>query len=196
MAMKELFFLLCTASAASLWLPATAQSRTDPEDLRVEQRLAETIGLERLPSAPSQADARNVSSLLQMGTGNRGDITQNNTGVLANSAFVEQAGLSNQLSFTQTGEGNSARITQDGDRNELNVNLTGDRNEMKLVQDGDDNKINSTVVGDSRKYEVMQIGNNHTLNQLESTPLAPRGYSVEMRGNGIQLTIEQGRVLP
>jgi minor curlin subunit len=175
-----------------------AQGRNASEAATTEQRLAEEIGLERLlpATAPRAQDARNVAVLLQEGTGNRSMIGQTNFGSIANEAFVQQVGAYNTSDLMQTGSGNRTTVAQRGRSNRFTMDLTGTNNEMTVLQEGNNNRVESTVISDSRRYTITQSGSNNVLNQVETAPLAPKGYSVEMRGNGIQLTIEQGRVFP
>jgi minor curlin subunit len=193
-------FLVCaTALLLTGPLTALAQSRSISEAPSTEQRLAEEIGLERLlPDATAlrSQDARNVSILIQEGTGNRSTLQQTNSGALANSIYVQQVGFYNEAELTQTGSGNRTTVGQQGTANRVESELLGSNNELTVMQDGNNNQVASTVLNDNRRYTITQTGTNNVLNQVESSPAAPQGYTVEMRGNGIRMTIEQGRAIP
>ncbi|AYA35931.1 hypothetical protein D3Y59_02010 [Hymenobacter oligotrophus] len=174
--------------------PAWAQQRPESESARAEQRLAEEIGLERVPvTAPNPANANNVATLLQQGVGNQAQSIQTNPGVLSNLAYIRQVGASNEAQLSQTGSGNRTTVRQQGNRNRFAGSVVGDENEIEVVQQGSRNVVNSEVVNDGRQYTILQQGNNNQLNQVETSPASPKGYTVEMRGNGINITIEQGK---
>ena len=78
----------------------------------------------------------------------------------------------------------------------LNTIQFGNNNTMKITQKGDYNTVEGKIRENNRKYEITQYGSENKLIQVESTMQAPMGYNVEMRGRGINLTIEQGKVLP
>lgn len=217
--MKRTSFFALTGALALATVVAQAQQRTPSEAATAEQRLAEDLGLERLPNgAPAASDLRNASTLLQTGNGNTARLDQqglatpvnqaymaqvgtanvlgvNQTGS-GNSAYVSQNGSGNQLDFTQDGRGNSSTLTQRGSANQLKGMVDGNNNEVNIRQDGSNNVVNSEIREDRRTYNITQQGYGNTLNQVESTSQTPQGYNVEMRGNGIRLTIEQSRVIP
>ena len=168
---------------------------------------------------------QNVTGLLQNGTGNTARIDQQNLATLANQAYVVQIGEANVLNtiqfgnnnrlfanqigngnragYTQDGQNNSTTITQNGSQNkvqgvqgEADLLLEGNNNNMKITQKGDYNTVEGKIRENNRKYEITQYGSENKLIQVESTMQAPMGYNVEMRGRGINLTIEQGKVLP
>jgi minor curlin subunit len=205
---------------------AQAQSRTPSEAATAEQRLAEDVGLERLPNAlPAGTTFRNVSALQQTGSNNTATISQQNPTLKPNEAIAIQAGesntmllnqlgSSNQLYVSQDGSGNAVGYTQDGNRNSTSITQKGNQNKvqgiggsadlllqgsdntMKITQNGDNNTVEGRIQESHRKYEITQSGSENKLIQVESTMQTPVGYSVEMRGRGINLTIEQSKVLP
>ncbi len=215
-------FFFCTFLAVtSLFAaaPTKAQLRGSSEAATIEQRLGEDLGIERLPTAtPEASRSRNVTALLQMGAGNSARLDQRELSAQGNQAYVVQVGVANILgvnqiggenkayvtqrgvdnrtSFTQDGQSNTSTITQQGTSNRLTGVVDGDRNEVNVHQDGANNQINGEIRQDGRTYNIKQYGIGNTLNQLESTNQVNRGYNVEMRGNGINLTIQQGKVLP
>ncbi|UYZ59615.1 hypothetical protein [Hymenobacter latericus] len=173
--------------------PAWAQQR-ESETGRAEQRLAEEIGLDRLPaSAPSPLNANNVATLHQQGVGNHAQSVQNNPGLLSNLAYIRQVGAGNEAQLSQTGSGNRSSVHQRGSRNRVASSVVGNDNEIEVVQRGSQNVVSSEVVNDGRQYTILQQGSNNRLNQVETSPASPKGYTVEMRGNGINITIEQGK---
>lgn len=204
---------LCIGSAACWLAPmlALAQSHEPEAAASATQQLVEEIGFDRLTTAIgglNPAGARNLSMLQQKGRNNIADIEQVNSGTAVNEALIVQAGNANILGFKQTGSGNAAVLTlrgdgntgtvnQQGSNNSLDGRITGNKNTFEVHQNGIGNRSTFDMVGDGRDYPVLQIGNNNSLVQREgANSTAPRGYGVEMRGNGIRLTIEQGHAQP
>ncbi|MGI4741980.1 MAG: hypothetical protein ACRYG7_42995 [Janthinobacterium lividum] len=198
---------------------AQAQQRPASEATTAEQRLAEDVGLERLPTgAPALSALQNAVTLLQNGAGNSARIDQQSLSGVSNQAYVEQVGGTNALGLVQTGggnvataqqygNGNQADLTQQGQNNSSallqrgnNNRLTGlvatDHSELNISQNGSNNQVNSEIRESQRSYTINQYGNNNSLKQVESTIQATPGYTVEMRGSGINLTIEQGKIKP
>ena len=217
--MKSFFFAFLTAASLLVLGPVRAQQRVFSEAPTMEQRLVEDLGTAELPSnTPEPGSARNITALLQLGTGNTARFDQRGLSALGNQAYVVQAGAANVLglaqtggenkayvvqrgvdnrtTFTQDGQNNSSTITQQGTSNRLTGVVDGDRNEVNVYQEGVNNRINGEIRQDGRIYNIRQYGIGNTLTQLESTVQINRGYNVEMRGNGINLTIQQGKVLP
>ncbi|WP_426490975.1 hypothetical protein [Hymenobacter sp. 102] len=168
------------------------------EAATAEQRLAETIGVERLPVGPAAAiaDTRNLAILLQNGNDNRATATQYNTGGAVNQAYIVQVGNYNLADVTQDGAGNTATVGQNGNRNQARLTVDGNDNAIAITQEGNRNVVQGTVEADARRYQIAQYGNGNTLTQLENSTASPQGYSIEMRGQGIRLSVEQGRVSP
>ena len=198
---------------------ARAQERVSSEAATAEQRLAEDVGLERLRGALPQStvrEAQNTAELLQIGVGNNAVLDQRNLATLGNQAYITQAGAVNVLelvqqgsdnrtylnqqgydnraSFRQDGQGNSSTLSQRGAGNKLTGLVDGDGNQVNVRQDGYSNQVKSEIHQDGRTYNINQIGYNNTLTQLESAAQAAKGYSIEMRGSGINITIEQGKI--
>lgn len=182
-----------------------------PSAASAAQLLAEEIGLDRLHGVSNvllPAAAHTLSILRQTGDRNVADIEQVALGATPNQALIVQVGNANIIDFSQFGSGNSATLVLTGDRNTGNVNqrqaansfesdILGNRNTVNLLQDGNNNHSVLNAEGNNRTYGVTQVGNNNNLVQQEGlSSSAPRGYSVEMRGNGINMTITQGRVQP
>lgn len=209
--MKKLLVLSLTIMVALpqlVWGQGRASSETITS---AAQQVAEEIGLDRLAAATNTlrpADARNLSVLRQAGQSNQASIEQVSQGNSPNQALVVQAGNANITDFYQYGSGNDATLTLQGNGNTSTLNqrgtnntfdgrVVGNRNEIGVVQDGQNNHATLDAAGDGRRYPVLQIGNNNQLTQHEAIgTTAPLGYGVEMRGNGIRLTIEQGRAQP
>lgn len=214
----KLFRLLAFASGlAAATLGAHAQQRAPSEAPTTEQRLAEDLGLERLPSgAPSLSSLQNAATLLQNGTGNTARIDQRNLASASNQAYVEQVGTANaiglvqtgsanvatvgqngtgnQADLTQNGQGNASALTQRGDNNRLTGLVVGNSNELNIRQNGNNNQVNSEIRENKQAYTINQYGNGNALKQVESGVQGTPGYTVEMRGTGINLTIEQGKI--
>lgn len=213
--MKSIRILLLAGGLAAA-LGAQAQQRAPSEAPTAEQRLAEDISPERLPTGTSY---QNNALLLQNGTGNNARIDQQSlTGAGVNQAYVEQVGAANALGLIQAGNGNTANsmqqgtgnqadltqqgqnntsaLTQRGDNNRLTGLVVADRTELNINQDGNNNQVSSEIRESQRSYTINQYGNNNSLKQVESTVQATPGYTVEMRGSGINLTIEQGKLKP
>ena len=174
------------------------QSRDSDLDLREVThqplRLVQLIG-----------NADNVSLLTQIGN--------------SNEAFIRQVGDDNASRLTVVGDGNKTEVIQEGRRNFFDMDLVGSNNPVSvkqfgnnnvydvdlnasntpitLVQNGTSNRVISNLTATDREYSIRQYGNNNVLNQAEgNASVLQKGYSVEMRGNGIRMTIEQGRVTP
>ena len=209
--MKKLL-VFSLALAVGLPLLAHGQGRGLSETApSAAQQIAEEIGLDRLASATTSlrpGDARNLSVLRQTGQGNIAAIEQVSQGSSPNEALIVQAGTANISGFYQYGSGNQASLTLEGSRNTSTVyqrgnnntfdgRVVGDRNDVDVVQNGQNNRSTLDAAGNGRRYPVLQVGNNNQLTQREAAgTTAPQGYGVEMRGNGIRLTIEQGRAQP
>lgn len=217
--MKSIYCAFFAGASLLATLTARAQQHTSSEAVTTEQRLVEDFGLERLSNATPPGNARNASTLLQYGAGNTTRLDQRNISSLGNQAYVVQAGAANVLgltqtgggnaayvsqsgngnnaNFTQDGQGNSSTITQRGTGNQLTGLVDGDRNQVNVRQEGSNNRVNTEIREDKRIYNISQYGYGNTLTQRESTTsLTPQGYSVEMRGAGIKMTIEQSKVVP
>lgn len=209
------YCLFALASSLAATQVAQAQQRAPSEAPTAEQRLAEDISPDRLPL--NAATYQNAATLLQNGTGNTARIDQQGlTGAGVNQTYVEQVGAANSLGLIQTGSGNVATaaqngtgnqadltqqgqhntsaLTQRGDNNRLTGVVAADRTELNISQNGSNNQVSSEIRESQRSYTINQYGNNNSLKQVESTIQATPGYTVEMRGSGINLTIEQGKV--
>lgn len=210
LAMKNIFIL---SLALLTGLPALAQSQNrEPESAAsAAQRLVEEIGLDRLAATTNlqrPVNARNLSALKQSGQYNEASIEQVSQGSSPNQALIVQAGNANIAGFYQYGtdnkaslvlQGNDNRATlqQRGSSNTYDGRVVGDQNKVDVIQDGQNNSATLEAAGNGRRYPVLQVGSNMQLTQREAAgTTAPLGYGVEMRGNGIRLTIEQGRATP
>ena len=215
--MKSLPFIILAGTLALAGRPAQAQQRTPSEAATAEQRLVEDLGT--LPTTTplvAGGNVRNTSNLLQIGLGNRATVDQHSLSNLNNQAYIMQAGAANALGLiqsggnnraymfqqgsgnradlTQDGQGNASTLTQRGVNNRLQGLVSGNDNELNIRQYGANNRVQSEVRQNDRTYSINQIGYGNTLTQKETTAQSPQGYSVEMRGVGINVTIEQGRV--
>lgn len=158
---------------------------------------------ENAHTAPAILNADNVSVLMQVGNGNAATTTQNgnvNVAQLAvlgntNTTAVVQQGSRNALDATLRGSNNALDARQSGNGNEYDLDLTGSNNPLRLTQTGNGNRVDSNLTGNNRQYTISQLGNDNQLNQREgANTLLPTGYKVEMTGNGIRMTIEQGKL--
>ena len=209
----QLFISVAAMCAAS----AQAQQRPASEASTAEQRLAEDLTLERLPSSvPALPNLQNTAALLQSGIGNTARIDQQSLGEGGNQAYVQQVGAANALGLvqvgssnvaavTQSGRGNQADLTQNGqdnastlkqkgDSNRLTGLVAGSQNELNILQNGNNNQVDSEIRQNKQAYTITQYGSGNVLKQVETTTQSTPGYTVEMRGTGINLTIEQGKV--
>lgn len=198
---------------------AQAQQRPASEAPTAEQRLAEDVGLDRLPTGvPALSTLQNAATLLQNGSGNTARIDQRSLAGASNQTYVEQVGAANALGLVQTGggnvatvqqygtgnqadltqqgQGNSSALTQRGTNNRLTGQLTGNQSELNIHQDGSNNQVDSEIRQNKQAYTINQYGSGNSLKQVETTSQATPGYTVEMRGSGINLTIEQGKTKP
>lgn len=181
--------------------------------------------LPTVASLPALSTFQNVAGLLQIGNGNKARIEQQSLSNTANQAymaqvgeanilglsqfgsnnrlFVNQTGNNNHAGYIQDGQNNSTTIAQDGSQNKVqgiqggtDLLLEGNNNTMKITQKGDFNTVEGKIQESNRKYEIIQHGSENKLIQVESTMQTPMGYTVEMRGRGINMTIEQSKVVP
>ncbi|MDO7847895.1 hypothetical protein Q5H92_16135 [Hymenobacter sp. M29] len=221
--MKQLSICTLAGMLALVAYSAQAQQRMPSEAATSEQRLVEDIGLDQLPT--TSGSTRNNSVLIQTGTGNVSRLDQQSLASPENQAYLEQVGLtntagmsqigggnrvyllqngaSNTAGFTQRGQGNTTTISQQGTGNKITgasgnseFILEGERNTLKISQTGVNNTVKGEVRESDRTYDIRQYGVNNTLTQIETSSQTPKGYSVEMRGQGINLTIEQSKVVP
>lgn len=192
---------------------ASAQAQTSANTVPVVQTSSGTeLYLRDLPESlhpdhPLPTGVDNRVLLLQTGNGNLADITQ--AGDL-NQAQIAVLGNANVTTLTQQGAANSANLrlagdnnvvsaAQRGTRNQYDLDLVGSNTPVTVVQDGNGNRVQSALTSTNaeRQYSVSQTGNNNELTQREGAgSVLPQGYSVEMRGTGIRMTIEQGRAVP
>jgi minor curlin subunit len=215
----KLIRILLLAGGLGAALGAQAQQRPASEAPTNEQRLAEDVGLERLPTgAPLLTTLQNVATLLQNGAGNTARLDQQSLSGVSNQAYMEQVGAANalglvqvgggnaatvqqygngnQADLTQQGQGNSSALTQRGDNNRLTGQLVGNQSGLNIYQEGSNNQVDSEIRQNKQAYTINQYGTGNSLKQVESTIQATSGYTVEMRGSGINLTIEQGKIKP
>jgi len=218
--MREISTLLLAGGlAVGSVVAAQAQQRSATWANGAEQRVVEVSGLERLPSsAPALSTLQNAATLLQNGQSNTARIDQQSlAGGVSNQAYIEQIGTANALGITQTGsnnasvvqqgdgnrayltqngQGNASDLTQKGDNNRLTGLVVGNNNGLNIHQDGSNNQVDSEIRQNKQAYTISQYGSGNALKQVESTSQTTPGYSVEMRGTGINLTIEQGKIKP
>ncbi len=201
--------LLITAQAAH------AQQRAPSDAPTAAQRLAEDLSPERLLNS-AYTNLQNAAMLLQNGAGNTTRIDQQSLSEVSNQAYVAQVGAANalglvqvgggnvatvvqngtgnQADLTQNGQGNASALTQKGASNRLTGLVVGNGNELNIHQDGNNNQVDSEIHQNKQAYTINQYGTGNVLKQVESTIQATPGYTVEMRGAGINLTIEQGKI--
>ncbi|GAA4012997.1 hypothetical protein GCM10022408_27290 [Hymenobacter fastidiosus] len=179
---------------SSAYVSAQTQSKEPKEEISKEQRLVERFGTEQLNSLPESSIDRSI--LAQQGNNNAATIDQRLLGIQGNTAVVLQLGNTNVVNATQTGAGNSTTVKQVGNRNHVTSDINGYETESFILQDGSYNKITQELNVDERRYKVQQQGNNNQLTQRENGAAAPPGYEIHMKGNGIKMTIEQGKVGP
>jgi hypothetical protein len=141
-----------------------------PTAASVEQQLLDQLsgGPAQLPAATTAAGLLNVAQLTQQGSMNAAQITQVGS---SNVTIVSQSGTGNVVTSTITGTGTRSEISQTGARN----------------------LVDQELAVDQRKYVVQQQGFDNQLKQVERGAQAPPGYEVKMVGNGINMTIQQGR---
>ncbi|RFP66019.1 hypothetical protein D0N36_06000 [Hymenobacter lapidiphilus] len=197
--MKKLRFFASAGLVACLlgWANgAQAQQEGQSEANSAAQRLAEDLGLsalERLP-VPLPSNAQNLAKLVQLGSSNIAEARQNNPGTLLNQAYITQVGFSNEAYLTQNGSGNTTTINQKGYGNKATREVTGDNNKTLLNQIGNKNTIDVSETRSGTDLKVLQLGNKNELRQANSESLPPARYEVEMLGNGIKLSIQNGRI--
>ena len=209
------YYLLMLAGGLATAQAAQAQQRAPSEAATAGLRLVEDIGPERLlKGAPT--NLQNAAALLQNGSGNTARIDQQSLFGVSNQAYVAQVGAANALGLvqvgggnvatveqngtgnhadlTQNGQGNASALTQKGTSNRLTGLVVGNGNALNIHQDGNGNRVESEIHQNKQSYTINQYGTGNVLKQVESTMQATPGYTVEMRGSGINLTIEQGKM--
>ena len=192
--------------------------RPSSEAATAEQRLAEDLGLERLSRTTAPVLVTdNISTLQQIGNGSTARLDQQSLAAPANQALMVQVGNANVLGLTQTGAGNrlnavqigsgntadfvqdgisnTSTLAQKGSQNAIKGLVDGDRNQLNVVQTGNGNEVDSELRQNGRRYNITQLGQDNTLTQKETSAQSPQGYNVLMVGRGINITIEQGRVI-
>lgn len=158
------------------------------------------------PNRPLLLNADNMVMLTQVGNSNIAGINQVGDANLArmavqgnnNTTTLTQRGNRNAANIDVAGDNNPVAVTQNGNGNQYELDLTSSSNTpVNVVQNGSGNRVQSELSGSGRQYNVTQFGNNNELTQRENaSSVLPKGYSVEMRGTGMRLTIEQNRVIP
>ena len=197
--MKRLLFIPLSAGLVFGTASAALSQQLGRSDAStVEQRLAEDLGAgwrTRLP-AVFLGNVQNLSDIAQQGNTNKATTIQNNPGIDANQAYITQAGSQNEAYLRQDGSGNSTQIRQDGSYNTAKSGVTGNNNKTTLLQQGDNNLLERDILTTVNNTDITlkQIGNNNALTQRATDTALPPKYEVEMRGNGIKLTIEQGKI--
>lgn len=204
---------LCLSGLAIAVAPqlARAQGHNSESAPNAAQQLVEEIGLDRFvgtTNALAPAGARALSVLRQIGSDNQANIEQVSLGTAPNQALVVQAGAANVAGLNQygsgnmatlvlTGDGNHGRINQRQNTNSFNGDIRGDGNTLNVLQNGNSNSSVLDAEGTGRTYNITQVGDKNSLTQREGiNSTAPRGYSVEMRGYDMHITILQGRTQP
>jgi minor curlin subunit len=184
-----------TALGLGTGTTAFCQQVGKSEAATAEQRLAEDVGADwrNLP-ASFLGNLQNLSEVVQKGNSNKAITLQNNPSNVVNQAYILQVGSFNEASVAQNGSGNTTRVQQHGSDNQVVSSVNGNDNITNLNQSGFGNRIVRDVTTDGADVKLTQTGNGNALTQRGTESMAPPAYEVEMRGNGIKLTIEQGRV--
>ncbi|MBT9393798.1 hypothetical protein KLP40_11550 [Hymenobacter sp. NST-14] len=186
---KHLFWGLALLAATQ----ARAQRSQDPEDISTGQQLIQQAGATPALLPAASPDNQNQALLTQQGNGNQATIEQHLLSAgRGNVATILQTGNGNAAAALQTGLANRTTITQVGTGNVAVSDLTGYNTESNILQNGNRNQVDQQLVRDNQRYSVEQQGNNNNLLQRETGGNAP-GYNVTMRGNGINVMIEQGK---
>ncbi|RTQ48204.1 hypothetical protein EJV47_17395 [Hymenobacter gummosus] len=191
--------LLWAATSLLGFAPLAAHSQNaEREGISGEQQLAERLGTERLPLSSQPLDGPNTSVLLQTGEQNEASVQQRYTGAAAHGNLVQivQAGAANVAAISQYGAANRTDVEQRGHGNSVDSQLSGTGIESVIRQTGNQNEVQQELSQDNRRYVIEQQGSRNELNQRETSAAPAPGYEVRMQGNGIRLTIEQGRVIP
>lgn len=195
--MKTLLFCglltVCAFNAGTL----QAQNGRDEQEISTGQLLIQTSGINQITTGETngnQSAMANQALQQQQGNLNVSSIDQSilNAG-RGNAASIVQNGNSNAAAAIQTGAYNRTTITQLGNQNVVISEIEGYNTESAVNQRGNRNRVEQEIDRDNQRYTVDQVGNNNRLIQRETTGNNP-GYGVEMRGNGIQVMVEQGRV--
>ena len=172
------------------------QSRDPILDLRENPhhpaRLSPLLALADNAAVLSQRGNRNEAFIAQIGEDNFARLAITGNG---NTTAVTQLGNNNLFDLTLTGNNNPVSVQQLGNNNVYDMDLNATNTPVSLVQNGSGNRVNNNLAGSNRAYNIGQFGNNNLLNQVEgNASMLQQGYSVQMRGNGIRMTISQGQV--
>lgn len=188
-------FVQCLAAALLVSIGAAqAQNSRDPDGISTGQQLIQTFGTSQVSEVATTPAGLNQAMLQQQGNANVSTITQTMLSAgQGNVAAVLQNGNSNAAAALQNGVNNRTTITQIGNNNVAVSDITGYNTESAILQNGNRNQVDQQLIRDNQRYSIEQQGNNNNLVQRETSGAAP-GYNVTMRGNGIQIMIEQGRV--
>jgi minor curlin subunit len=113
--------------------------------------------------------------------------------VSGNYSNVVQQGNANSVMLQQIGMGNVTEVTQHGNKNTYEGTIIGNNNLNAISQHGNGNYIQQHILADDLSRSVIQIGNQNSIIQKEdgSNPLP---YKIEQVGNGMHITITNGRV--
>ncbi|QNE42365.1 hypothetical protein F1C16_22355 (plasmid) [Hymenobacter sp. NBH84] len=112
---------------------------------------------------------------------------------LLNVTQLTQQGAGNAAHIVQVGSSNVTLISQVGVDNVVNSTISGQHTRSEIVQQGARNVVDQQLTVDGRRYAVLQQGLDNQLKQVESGAQAPPGYQVQMVGNGMKISIQQGQ---
>jgi hypothetical protein len=134
------------------------------------------------------------AEIAQDGTTNQAKITQFNKNEIdgSNRACIVQGGDQNSAVIEQTGEDNTNIILQCGKSNSGIQKTDGNRNLASLVQFGYYNRSVQVISGNDQSNIIVQRGSDNQIYR-EETGQAGLGYRVLQEGNGMRMTVINGR---
>ncbi|MGB3589587.1 MAG: hypothetical protein WBA23_23780 [Tunicatimonas sp.] len=156
--------------------------------LLLAQAPAEEALLQQL-TTPTLPSVQNEVLIQQVGINNQATVEQ--TEALRNYIRVQQTGDTHQVEVRQQGQDNQWDITQEGEQHRFEGSMIGNDIQVEVQQYGQQNTIQQDLMGNGMDYSITQQGSQLELIQIEHNSLAPT-YSVQQRGIGMTVIIEQG----
>ncbi len=168
-----------------------------PNDNNEEAFLKQIESSEHFVAKSNDLSLSNTAQIQQIGDYNNASINQTlmGTNVSGNVAELIQNGDINIVVLNQTGGGNNHYIYQNGNSNMLETSVLGDNNSSLINQIGSSNLVNQKLSGNGMTFVLSQYGNNNEIVQVENNQSSQK-YEIIQNGNGMQLVIINGGILP
>lgn len=158
------------------------------------------VWLEQLKSEysyqlPGQDNLNNQAYIVQEGSGNNVYVNQQNPSTLItpNNVFMLQKGNNNSGFIFQAGVDNQYNVYQLGNNNQTDLSMRGKKNVSTLLQEGNSNLIKQELQGNGMNYVILQEGFKNELYHKENGEVNQK-YTIQMKGNGMKIYIENGNI--